>query len=73
MDFKLFSSKDKALLAAVAVVVLAFVGIKMLVAHFLKIPVVISLGVICSVLAISIGLSLQAEKRDRHRVLPRTP
>ena len=54
-------------------VVLAFVGIKMLVAHFLKIPVVISLGVICSVLAISIGLSLQAEKRDRHRVLPRNP
>ncbi|MFZ5571727.1 MAG: TerC family protein [Thermodesulfobacteriota bacterium] len=40
------------------VVVLGFVGIKMLISNFLHIPIVISLGVIAGVLTLSIGASM---------------
>jgi tellurite resistance protein TerC len=49
-------------------VVLGFVGVKMLVAHFVQIPVFLSLVVICAVLAVSVGASLRAEKREAARV-----
>jgi tellurite resistance protein TerC len=40
------------------VVVLAFVGIKMLISNFLHIPIIVSLGVIAAVLCLSIGASM---------------
>jgi len=40
------------------VVVLAFVGTKMLISNFLHIPIVVSLGVIAAVLTLSIGASM---------------
>lgn len=40
------------------VVVLAFVGVKMLISNFLHITIIVSLGVIVSVLAMSIGASM---------------
>ena len=49
------------------VVVLAFVGIKMLISNFLHIPIIVSLGVIACVLALSIGASMiwpQKEKAE---------
>jgi tellurite resistance protein TerC len=49
------------------VVVLAFVGIKMLVSNFFHIPISVSLGVIVSALAFSIGASViwpQAERAE---------
>ncbi len=42
--------------------VLVFVGVKMLVVHFYKIPTFISLAVIASILAVSIGVSLYDER-----------
>ncbi len=42
--------------------VLIFVGIKMLVVHFYKIPMVLSLGIICCILLIAIAASLRAER-----------
>lgn len=44
--------------------VLIFVGVKMLAAHFVKIPLVLSLGVICAILAGAVGASLLAEKKS---------
>lgn len=44
--------------------VLMFVGTKMLVVHFYKLPIVLSLLVICSILAVSILASLRAEKSE---------
>jgi tellurite resistance protein TerC len=44
-------------------VILVFVGLKMALAQFLKIPVGISLGVIGGVLALSVGASLLATRR----------
>jgi tellurite resistance protein TerC len=44
--------------------ILGFVGIKMLVVEWYHFPTGISLGVIASVLAVTIWLSLRAEKRD---------
>ena len=44
--------------------ILAFVGVKMLVVNFYHLPVVISLGVIATILTVSIWASLRAEKRD---------
>jgi tellurite resistance protein TerC len=44
-------------------VILVFVGLKMALAQFLKIPVGISLGVIGGVLALSVGVSLLATRR----------
>jgi len=43
--------------------VLIFVGVKMLVAGFIKIPILISLGVIMSILALAIGASLLSEPK----------
>ena len=42
--------------------VLMFVGIKMLIAHLYKIPMVLSLGIICCILLIAIAASLRAER-----------
>ncbi len=50
-------------------VILVFVGCKMLVVHFVKIPVLVSLFVICAVLGISIGASLRADRRDAEKAL----
>lgn len=50
-------------------VVLIFVGIKMLIAHFYKLPILLSLLVICSVLGVSIGVSLRAEGKSKEQVL----
>jgi tellurite resistance protein TerC len=49
------------------VVVLAFVGVKMLISNYFHIPIVISLMVIAGVLAMSIGASMawpQKEEMD---------
>lgn len=43
--------------------VLVFVGIKMLVAGFYKIPILLSLGVIVAILAVAIGASLLSEPK----------
>ena len=43
--------------------ILAFVGAKMLVSHYYKIPVVVSLGVILSTLLVTVLISLKAAKR----------
>lgn len=42
--------------------VLMFVGVKMLIAHLYKIPMVLSLGIICCILLIAIAASLRAER-----------
>lgn len=44
--------------------ILTFIGIKMLVVNFIHIPVLLSLGVICLSLVISVVASLHAEKRE---------
>lgn len=49
-------------------VVLVFVGTKMLVAHFYKLPIAVSLALICVVLAVAIVASVRAEAR-----VPRQP
>jgi tellurite resistance protein TerC len=46
------------------VVVLAFVGIKMLISNFLHIPITVSLGVIAGVLAMSVGASMLWPQED---------
>jgi tellurite resistance protein TerC len=46
-------------------VILAFVGVKMLLLEVVHLPTFASLGVIAAVLAVTIVLSLRAEKRDR--------
>jgi len=45
-------------------VILAFVGVKMLLANVYHMPTTISLGVIAAVLAVTIWASLRADKRD---------
>lgn len=50
-------------------VVLMFVGVKMLVVHLYKIPILVSLGVICLILLIAVLASLRAEGKRAHRVL----
>ena len=45
--------------------ILAFVGIKMLLVQFFHFPIPVSLGVIFGILAISIWLSLRADRADR--------
>jgi len=42
--------------------VLMFVGVKMLIAHLYKIPMVLSLGIICCILLSAIAASLRAER-----------
>jgi len=46
-------------------VILIFIGIKMLVSEFYKIPTGFALGVVAAVLAITITLSLMAERREK--------
>ena len=46
-------------------VILVFIGIKMLVSEFYKIPTVVALGFVALVLAITISLSLLAERREQ--------
>jgi len=48
--------------------ILIFVGAKMLVGHFVEIPAVLSLGVVCGILLISIFASLHTAKHDIGRV-----
>ena len=45
-------------------VILAFVGVKMMISEFIKIPIGVALGVIIGVLAVSILLSLLIPKKD---------
>jgi len=45
-------------------VVLMFLGIKMAVSHFLRIPVFLSLALICGVLVIAITASIRAERKS---------
>ena len=44
--------------------ILIFVGAKMLVGHFVEIPAVLSLGVVCGILLIAVFASLHTAKRD---------
>ena len=46
-------------------VILVFIGVKMLVSEFYKIPTWVALGVVATVLAITITLSLLAERKER--------
>jgi len=48
-------------------VILVFIGIKMLVSEFYKIPTWVALGFVAAVLAITIALSLMAERREQVR------
>jgi tellurite resistance protein TerC len=53
--------------------VLGFVGIKMLVSHFVRIPILISLAVISLVIVVSIVASLRADQREAQRALVGDP
>jgi tellurite resistance protein TerC len=44
--------------------ILGFVGVKMLLVEFVHLPIALSLGIIGSILAVTIWLSLRAERRD---------
>lgn len=46
-------------------IILVFIGTKMLVSEFYKIPTEVALGVVASILAITIALSLMAERKER--------
>lgn len=46
-------------------VILVFIGMKMLVSEFYKIPTWVALGFVATVLAITVALSLLAERRER--------
>lgn len=50
-------------------VVLMFVGVKMLIVHFYKLPILASLLVICSILGVAVAASLRAEKKSKQEVL----
>ncbi len=49
--------------------ILVFVGVKMLVAHFYELPLEVSLLVISAILAIAVIASLRAEKRSKPEIL----
>jgi tellurite resistance protein TerC len=51
-------------------VVLTFVGVKMLVVRFYKIPVLVSLAVICLILLVAVLASLRAERGSPQANLP---
>jgi tellurite resistance protein TerC len=51
-------------------VVLMFVGVKMLVAHRYPVPILVSLGVICGILAVAILASLRGERGSPQANLP---
>ncbi len=46
-------------------IILGFIGVKMLISGFIKIPTVISLGIICVVLVIAVMLSIWHEKKEK--------
>jgi tellurite resistance protein TerC len=48
--------------------ILLFVGVKMMIVHFYKIPVEVSLSVIFSVLLLSVGVSLIMLKRNKQKI-----
>jgi len=48
-------------------VILVFIGVKMLVSEFYKIPTWVALSFVAAVLAITIALSLMAERREQVR------
>ena len=50
-------------------VILIFVGVKMLAVHYYKLPIVLSLGIICGILAVAIGASLWERSRSEQEVL----
>ena len=51
--------------------ILCFVGTKMLISGFYHIPVGVSLGVVCSMLAVAVGASLLVSKSESGRVMSR--
>jgi len=53
--------------------ILMFVGCKMLVAHFYRLPTLVSLAVICAILAVTILASLRAERKTRERSMAGAP
>jgi tellurite resistance protein TerC len=50
--------------------VLVFVGVKMVISDWVKIPVLVSLGVIVFLVGGSIAASLLSTKRPRHKAPP---
>jgi tellurite resistance protein TerC len=55
-------------------VILAFVGVKMMIAEFYHLPTILSLGVIAVTLAVTIFLSLRADRREREaQTVPDAP
>jgi tellurite resistance protein TerC len=58
-------------LSAGLAVILCFVGTKMLVSSFYQIPIGVSLGVVCGVLALSVGASLLVTKLESGRFVSR--
>ncbi|MCS7224698.1 MAG: TerC family protein [Armatimonadetes bacterium] len=52
-------------------IVLIFIGFKMLISEFYKIPTSISLGVVAFILAVTIALSLYQEKKEAARNRPK--
>jgi tellurite resistance protein TerC len=49
--------------------ILCFVGTKMLISHWIEIPIALSLAVVAAILAISIGVSLIVARAELRRVL----
>jgi tellurite resistance protein TerC len=49
--------------------ILIFVGVKMLVVHYYKLPIGLSLVVICSILTVSIGASLREQRKSKKQAL----
>ena len=51
-------------------VVLMFIGVKMMLIDLVKVPVVLSLGVVAAIITVSIVLSLRKDARERRAGLP---
>ena len=51
-------------------IVLMFIGVKMMLIDLIKVPVVLSLGVVAAIITVSIVLSLRKDARDRKSKLP---
>lgn len=60
-------------LSAGLAAILCFVGTKMLVSGFYHIPIGLSLGVVCGILAVAVGASLLVSKWETGRVVSRRP
>ena len=50
--------------------VLAFIGLKMIVATWLKVPPALSLAVVGGILAVAVAASLWADFKDRKKISP---